>query len=158
MPRRLSPPRTPARLAALRTASPRPSPAYLATVLAVALAYFATAKGGLALASENSSVTAVWAPTGLALAALVLGGRRLWPGVALGAALANSWTGVPPITVLGITAGNTLEALVGAYLLGRVGGFRPSLQRARYVLALPCLAALLTTIVSATVGVASLYA
>jgi diguanylate cyclase (GGDEF)-like protein/PAS domain S-box-containing protein len=141
-----------------RIASLRPSPRYLATVGVVALAYFGTAKGGLALAYENSSVTAVWAPTGLALAALVLGGRRLWPGVALGAALANSWTGVPLVTVLGITAGNTLEAVVGAYLLGRVPSFRPSLDRARDVVALAVLAAGLSTLVSASVGVASLYA
>src|SRR2546429_819728 len=108
---------------------------YGAKVLGLGLVYFAAAKAGLALAYENSSVTAVWPPTGIALAALVLGGRRLWPGVALGALLANSWTGVPLITVLGISTGNTLEALVGAHLLGRAG-FRPSLERARDVLAL----------------------
>lgn len=130
--------------------------AYAAKVLALALAYFLAAKGGLTLAYENSSVTAVWAPTGIALAALVLWGRGLWPGVALGALLANTWTGVPLITVLGITAGNTLEAVVGASLLMRVG-FRPSLERARDVLALAVLAAALSTMVSATVGVASLY-
>jgi diguanylate cyclase (GGDEF)-like protein/PAS domain S-box-containing protein len=129
---------------------------YAGKVLALALAYFVAAKGGLALAYENSSVTAVWPPTGIALAALVLWGRRLWPGVALGALLANSWTGVPPITVLGITVGNTLEALVGATLLVSVGGFRPSLERSRDVLALAA-AAVLSTPVSATVGVASLY-
>src|SRR5437764_1443608 len=131
---------------------------YGAKVLGLGLAYFAAAKAGLALAYENSSVTAVWPPTGIALAALVLGGRRLWPGVALGAFLANSWTGVPLITVLGITAGNTLEAVVGAHLLVRVARFRPSLDRARDVLALAVLAAGLSTLVSATVGVASLYA
>src|SRR5436309_11701359 len=92
-------------------------------ILALAAVYYAAAKAGLALAYENSSVTAVWPPTGIALAALVLGGRRLWPGVALGAFLANSWTGVPLITVLGITAGNTLEAVVGAHLLVRVARF-----------------------------------
>jgi diguanylate cyclase (GGDEF)-like protein/PAS domain S-box-containing protein len=130
---------------------------YAGKVLALALAYFVAAKGGLALAYENSSVTAVWPPTGIALAALVLWGRRLWPGVALGALLANSWTGVPPITVLGITTGNTLEALVGATLLVRIVDVRPSLERARDVLALAA-AAVLSTTVSATVGVASLYA
>ena len=130
---------------------------YTAKVLVLALAYFGAAKAGLLLAYENSSVTAVWAPTGIALAALVLWGRGLWPGVALGALLANCWTGVPVITVLGIATGNTLEALVGASLL-RVAGFRPSLERARDVLALAGLAAALSTVVSATVGVASLYA
>src|SRR4051812_34916192 len=130
---------------------------YTTKVLALALAYFAAAKAGLLLAYENSSVTAVWAPTGISLAALVLWGRGLWPGVALGALLANCWTGVPVITVLGIATGNTLEALVGASLL-RVAGFRPSLERARDVLVLAGLAAALSTMVSATVGVASLYA
>lgn len=75
-------------------------------------------------------------PTGIALGALVLWGRRWWPAVALGALLANLGTGVPVITVLGITAGNTLEALVGAGLLVHVAQFRPSLDRTRDVLAL----------------------
>jgi diguanylate cyclase (GGDEF)-like protein/PAS domain S-box-containing protein len=145
-------------LKALGLPSRRAALTYTAKVLGLGLVYFAAAKGGLALAYENSSVTAVWPPTGIALAALVLGGRRLWPGVALGALLANSSTGVPLFTVLGITAGNTLEALIGAYLLVRVARFRPSLERARDVLALAVLAAMLSTMVSATVGVASLYA
>ena len=148
----------PTALTALALPSRHAALTYTAKVLGLGLAYFAAAKGGLALAYENSSVTAVWPPTGIALAALVLGGRRLWPGVALGALLANSSTGVPLFTVLGITAGNTLEALIGAHLLVRVAGFRPSLERARDVLALAVLAAMLSTMVSATVGVASLYA
>jgi integral membrane sensor domain MASE1 len=71
----------------------------LLAALAVAAAYYGAAKFGLALAYENSSVTAVWPPTGIALAALLLGGYRLWPGIALGAFLANAWTGVPLGTV-----------------------------------------------------------
>jgi integral membrane sensor domain MASE1 len=101
-------------------------------------------------------VTAVWPPTGIALAALVLGGYRLWPGVALGAFLANSWTGIPVYAVLGITVGNTLEAVVGTYLLSRFGDFRPSLERVKDVLALVAAAAIVSTIVSATIGVTSL--
>ena len=128
---------------------------YVAKVAFVALVYVAAAKAGLALAYENSSVTAIWAPTGIALAALVLGGPRLWPGVALGALLANAWTGIPAITLLGITAGNTLEALAGVHLL-RAARFRPSLGRVRDVIALVVLAAGLSTLVSATIGVVSL--
>src|SRR3954467_13909617 len=94
---------------------------YFAKLALVAGAYFATAKLGLQLAFEHESITAVWPPTGIALAAIVVWGRRVWPGVAVGAALANATTGNPPIeSVLGITAGNTLEALVGAYLLVNV--------------------------------------
>jgi PAS domain S-box-containing protein len=131
---------------------------YAAKTLVVAGAYFGTAKLGLQLAFEHASITAVWPPTGIALAALLIWGYRLWPGVALGAALANSFTGdAPPISVLGITIGNTLEALVGAYLLVRVARFRPSLDRVRDVLALVVLAAGLSTMVSATVGVTSLW-
>ena len=98
---------------------------YLAQVLCLAAVYYGAAKLGLSFAFETPSVSAVWAPTSIALAALVLFGSRLWPGVALGALLANAWTGVPLLAVLGITAGNTLEALAGAYLLTAAGGLPP---------------------------------
>jgi PAS domain S-box-containing protein len=131
----------------------------VARLLLVAGAYFGTAKLGLALAFEHASITAVWPPTGIALAAVVVWGYRMWPGVALGAALANIFTGdVPAGTVVGITLGNTLEALVGAYLLVEVAGFRPALDRVRDVLALVVLAGGLSTAVSATIGVLSLWA
>jgi len=131
---------------------------YAAKVAGVAAAYYGAAKVGLSLAFETGSVTAVWPPTGIALAALVLWGYRIWPGVALGALLANSWTGVPLVAVLGITAGNTLEAFTGAYLLRRLADFRPSLERVRDVVALVVLAGALSTTISATIGVTSLLA
>jgi integral membrane sensor domain MASE1 len=129
---------------------------YLARIALIAGAYYVSARIGLDLAFATGSVTAVWPPTGIALAGLVLWGPSVWPGVALGAFLANAWTGVPLVTVLGITCGNTLEAVVGAYLLRRVAGFRPSLERVRDVLALVALAAVGSTVIAATIGVASL--
>jgi PAS domain S-box-containing protein len=123
---------------------------------AVCGAYVGTAKLGLALAHEHSSVTAIWAPTGIALVATLQWGYRMWPGIAAGALLANMWTGVPPVTVMGITCGNTLEAMAGAYLLRRVD-FRPSLERVRDVLALFALGGVASTMISATIGVTSLY-
>src|SRR3954453_9597137 len=129
---------------------------YAAKVVALAAVYYGAAKLGLSLAFATPSVTAVWPPTGIALAALVLWDYRLWPGVALGAFLANSWAGVRVYVVLGITAGNTLEALVGAYLLRRFAGFRPSLERVRDVIALAVLGGGVSTTISATVGVTSL--
>ncbi|MET0511824.1 MAG: MASE1 domain-containing protein [Thermoleophilaceae bacterium] len=129
---------------------------HAAKVAGVAAAYYGSAKLGLGLAFETTSVTAVWPPTGIALAAVVLWGYRVWPGVALGALLANGWTGIPLYAVLGITVGNTLEALAGAYLLRRLGDFRPSLERVRDVIALVVLAGALSTTISATFGVTSL--
>jgi integral membrane sensor domain MASE1 len=128
---------------------------YGAKIAIIAGAYYGSAKVGLDLAFTTSSVTAVWPPAGIALAALVLWGPSVWPGVALGALLANAWTGVPLVTVLGITCGNTLEGVVGAYLL-RAVHFRISLERVRDVLALVLLAAVGSTVIAATIGVLSL--
>lgn len=129
---------------------------YAAKVAAIAGAYYLSAKLGLSLAHATSSVTAIWPPTGIALAALVLWGPSVWPGVALGAFVANVDTGVPLVTVLGITCGNTLEGVVGAYLLRRVADFRPSLERVRDVIALVALGGVCSTAIAATVGVGSL--
>jgi integral membrane sensor domain MASE1/anti-sigma regulatory factor (Ser/Thr protein kinase) len=129
---------------------------YAAKVAGVAAAYYGSAKLGLSLAFETGNVTAIWPPTGIALAALILWGYRIWPGVAVGAFLANAWTGIPLYAVLGITTGNTLEALAGAYLLNRFADFRPSLERVRDVFALVALAGALSTTISATFGVTSL--
>ncbi|HET9120908.1 MAG TPA: SpoIIE family protein phosphatase [Solirubrobacterales bacterium] len=123
--------------------------------LVLAGAYYGSAKLGLDLAFSNESVTAVWPPTGIALAALVLWGRGLWPGVLLGAFLANVTTDVPVYTAAGIAIGNTLEAFVGAWLLDRFG-FRPNLLRLRDLFALVVLGAVISTTISATIGVASL--
>ncbi|HEX3263516.1 MAG TPA: MASE1 domain-containing protein [Solirubrobacterales bacterium] len=130
---------------------------YALKVVGLAAVYYGTAKLGLSLTFLNSSISAVWPPTGIALAALIFWGYRMWPGVLLGAFLANSWTGVPFYGAAGIAAGNTCEALAGAYLLRRVADFRPSLERVRDVVALALLAGVLSTMISATVGVASLW-
>jgi integral membrane sensor domain MASE1/anti-sigma regulatory factor (Ser/Thr protein kinase) len=139
------------------TAAPFRSGRFAAStwVLTLAAVYFASAKLGLTLAFATPNVTAVWPPTGIALAALVLAGRRLWPGVLLGAFLANVTTDVPVYTAAGIAVGNTLEAVVGATLLRRFD-FRPTLERLRDVFALVLLAGLASCVVSATIGVASL--
>jgi len=132
---------------------------YLAGLIAVAAAYFAAARLGLSLAFVAEQVTVVWPASGLALAVLLLFGYRFWPGIALGAFLVNwttSTTHEPPAVALGIAAGNTLEAVLGAWLLRRGGRFGSSLQRLRDVLALMTFAVGLSTTVSATVGVTSL--
>lgn len=125
-------------------------------LVAVAVAYVGAARLGLELSVAHGVITPVWAPTGIALAALVLFGPRLWPAVAVGAFIANATGGASLAEAAGISIGNTLEAVVGALLLRRVG-FRPALDRVRDVLALIALAAIASTAVSATNGVTTLW-
>ena len=122
----------------------------------VAIAYFLAAKLGLALATVGVTVTLVWPPSGVAVAALLVGGRRLWPGVAIGALLANATTDAPIAVAFFTAVGNPLEAVVAASLLRRVRDFDPSLERVRDVTALTLFAAVIAPVVAATVGVAGL--
>ncbi|HWM69981.1 MAG TPA: MASE1 domain-containing protein [Steroidobacteraceae bacterium] len=127
-------------------------PAFVFEVLAAATVYFATARLGLELAVVARPVSIIWPATGLALALLILRGRRLWPAVLLGAFASNALNETSIFTSAGIAIGNTLEALVGATLLQRVG-FLPSMRRLHDVASLFLLAACLSTMVSATIGV-----
>src|SRR5271157_4376390 len=81
--------------------------------------YFVAGKLGLTLAFLHPSVTAVWPCSGIALAALLMLGYDVWPGVLLGAFLVNLMTAGSLATSLGIAIGNTCEGLVGAYLVQR---------------------------------------
>jgi signal transduction histidine kinase len=125
-------------------------------VAGVALVYFAAAKLGLSLAAVARQVSPVWPPTGIALAALLIFGYRVWLGVAIGALAINAISDEPFVTACGIAFGNTLEALLGAWLLRRFVGFQNSMEHLRDVLGLAVCSALLSTTVSATVGVTSL--
>src|SRR3989442_4502648 len=109
---------------------------YPVVVLAIAAIYLGAAKLGLTMAFVAEQVTAVWPPTGIALAAVLLFGYRVWPGIAAGAFLVNALASEPSGTACGIAIGNTLEALTGAWLLRRLVGFECSLARLRYVLGL----------------------
>ena len=135
-----------------------PRPWYPAKIGAVAAVYFSAAKLGLLAAVAQKVVSSAWPPTGVALATLLLFGVRFWPGIALGAFLLNWTSGVPAAGAAGIAAGNTLEAVTAVLLLRRVADFRPSLAGLRDVFALVTLAALVSPLVSATIGVLSLWA
>ena len=122
----------------------------------LAAAYFVAAKLGLSLAYSNENITSVWPPTGIAIAALLLLGPRVWPGITAGALLANLSNGAGIVTSLAFCVGNTLAPVVGAMLLRRTG-FRTSLDRLRDVLALVLLAGG-SMLISATGGTATLAA
>src|SRR5438105_15775394 len=90
---------------------------WLARALALAAAYFVVAKIGLRYATIGPSISPVWPPTGLAVAALVLLGPRYWPAILLGAFVANATPSLPVLAAAGIACGNTAEAILAAYLL-----------------------------------------
>src|SRR5206468_5804880 len=95
---------------------------YIAQVAALTVIYAIVARLSLRLDPVSGFASFVWPPTGLALAALLLFGPRLWPGIALGAVIANAWNGAPLLVACGIGLGNTLEAVLGAYVLRRIPG------------------------------------
>jgi signal transduction histidine kinase len=130
---------------------------YLGRIVALAGIYVTVAKLGLMMDAVSGFATLVWPPTGIALAVLVLRGWKLWPGIALGALVVNLWTGAPLLAALGICVGNTLEALLGALALKRIVGLRDTFDRLNQAIGLLVFAALLSTAVSAAVGVASLH-
>src|SRR5258708_16362298 len=82
--------------------------------------YFVAGKLGLRLAFEHASATAVWPPTGIALAALLLYGYRMWPAIFVGALLVNVTTAGSVWTSLGVATGHTLEGLLGVLLVRRL--------------------------------------
>ena len=137
-------------------AAPRGVPRGLLGLLALAAVYFAAAKLGLMLAFVHASATAVWPPTGIALASMLLLGPRVWPAILLGAFLANVTTAGNLWTSLGIATGNTLEGVLGAWLVTRFANGSDAFERARDILSFGALAGFLATTVSATVGVTSL--
>jgi integral membrane sensor domain MASE1 len=105
-------------------------------ILALAGVYFVAGTLGLRLAFLNASATAVWAPTGIALAAVLVLGPWVWPGIAIGAFLVNATTsGSVPVSAA-IAVGNTLEALAGGWLVNRWANgsraYESALDIARY--------------------------
>ena len=120
------------------------------------IAYFVAGKLGLSLAFVNASASAVWPPTGIAFAAFLVLGHRVWPAILLGAFLVNITTAGSVATSVAIASGNTLEGLLGAYLVRRFANGRRVFDRARDVFKFTLLAALLSTTVSPTVGVTTL--
>jgi len=123
----------------------------------LAAVYVVAARAGLMLDAVAGFATLVWPPSGLALAALLLFGTGLWPGVFVGAFLANLITGAPVPVAIGIGIGNTLEAVLAVYALRQIVDFQVALERITDVIGLIVLAAGLSTMVSATIGVASLH-
>jgi len=126
--------------------------------LAITVLYYISGKLGLLLSFFEQSITLVWPPTGIALAALLLLGLKYWPAIVLSAFLVNISSDLSLLTVIGITIGNSSAAIVGAYLLIKVFNFQNTINRLHDVFLFIVIAALMTPLISATVGVFSLVA
>jgi phosphoserine phosphatase RsbU/P len=125
---------------------------YLLEFGLVVIAYFLAGRIGLAVPFTSGNVSPFWPPAGIALAATLLVGYRIWPAVAIGAFLVNFLSPVPPVAAFGMALGDAAGPLVGAWLLRRIPGFQLSLTRLADALGLVVLGALGGTAISATVG------
>jgi integral membrane sensor domain MASE1 len=128
----------------------------LVIIAVLAVVYLIAAQLGLKLAFVHPNATAMWPPSGIALAAFLVFGYRVWPGIFAGALLANVATEGALSTSVAIATGNTLEGLTGAYLVNRFAGGIHAFDRPQDVFKFAVLAGMLCTMVSPTIGVTSL--
>lgn len=126
------------------------------TFLLFVAVYVAAGKIGLSLAFVHESSTAVWPPSGIALAALLIVGLRLWPAVFAGAFLVNITTSGHLGSSVAIAIGNTLEAVVAAWLVNRYANGRHAFERAADILRFTVLGAMAAPLIAATVGTTAL--
>ncbi|MCY7387080.1 MAG: MASE1 domain-containing protein, partial [Burkholderiales bacterium] len=126
-------------------------------ILLVAAIYFIVTKLAVFLTEAHPNAGSLWPASGIAFAAMVLYGTRLWPVIFLGGFFAvvgpeTSW----PAAAL-MAAGSTIEAVAGAWLALRVLDFRKELDRARDVIVLFIPIALLSSLISASAGIGALF-
>jgi signal transduction histidine kinase len=126
-------------------------------VLLLTALYVVAARLGLLLTHYQDDALLIWPPTGLSFAALILFGRRLWPGIFVGHLLVGLISPLGWIPIFGIAIGNTLEAVVGVTLLVRVADFRPTLERMRDGVAFVLIAVVGTTTIGAAIGTVSVF-
>ncbi|HEY9728886.1 MAG TPA: MASE1 domain-containing protein [Chroococcales cyanobacterium] len=129
-------------------------------VVLMAIIYGGLAKGSLFFAAVNGYATPIWPAAGIALAAVLLLGYHLWPGVLLGGCMAHfigeQLTGTAIASGLCIGIGNAVGTVLAAYLIERSVGNHQPLNRVRDVFSFVFLAALLSPIADANIGVTAL--
>ncbi|HYO66645.1 MAG TPA: MASE1 domain-containing protein, partial [Archangium sp.] len=114
-------------------------------MLALGVVYLAACWLGLTQATSANAASPVWPATGVSLAGLLLLGVSRWPAVFVGACISILGFGSadPSVATLAMAVGNTLEAVLGVWMLRRLG-FSPSLSRTQDVLAFTATAATCT--------------
>jgi signal transduction histidine kinase len=134
-----------------------PRMVYLLQVISLTSVYIISGRLGLDLAFVQSNASLIWPPAAFSLAALILFGPRLWPGVFLGALVLSFHNDSEPVLGMTIAIGNTLGAVVGSILMVRFFDFRPALNRVRDVVVLCVIGALGAASISAGVGTTAVW-
>ncbi|MEG4801616.1 MASE1 domain-containing protein [Microcoleus sp. ARI1-B5] len=125
---------------------------YFLAVGAIALIYYAASQFAIATLTLSSEIYPMWPAAGIAQVALLLFGRQLWPGIAIGGFLFSISAPSANIAAALISAGaRTLQAWTGTYMLQRIN-FSPALDRLKDVLGIVGLAALASTSINSTIG------
>src|SRR4029450_14160802 len=106
----------------------RASPARPLRFFVLVAVYVVAARASLALDAVSGFASLVWPASGIALVALLYY-RSIWPAVSIGAFAANVSVGASIASAAGIAVGNTAEAVLGAFMLASIPGFRPPLDR-----------------------------
>ena len=128
---------------------------YILEVLALSVLYHLTARIGLSMAYVQINTSPVWPPMGIAVAALVLIGYRMWPGVTIGVLIGSVITGAMLSIAVGMALANTLEALLFTWLLKRFVGFHVEMDRIRDVVGVT-MVSVLSASLGATIGTSTL--
>ncbi len=140
----------------------------LMMTLAIAALYFISGRLGLLLSIPPGFATSIWPPSGIALAGVLLGGYRVWPGVLLGSFCINigltfddssSTALIKSVAVgAGIAAGAALQAVVGAWLVRRKVRLPTLLEKEEDVFYLIVLGGMISCLVNATISTTILNA
>jgi signal transduction histidine kinase len=139
-----------------RAVKPAPAWNYLVCNLLLVTIYYLAGQVGLSMTSLHAPVSPVWPPTGVAVAALLILGRNLWPGIFVGAFLVNAVTAEPLWAAGMIAVGNTLEALACVGLLRALIGARHPLSRPSLIIGFVFGAAIPASAIAASLGVTAL--
>jgi diguanylate cyclase (GGDEF)-like protein/PAS domain S-box-containing protein len=126
-------------------------------ILLLAGAYFLTARVSMQFSGMPAHISFVWLPAGLSLAALLIGGLRLAPGIVLGSFAAQYSVGGGAWICAAFALGSTLSAMAGSWVLQRKFSFSRALDHPRDVLSLVAVGAFLSPVIAATVGASSAY-
>src|SRR5262249_24446627 len=137
-------------------------------IVGLAACYYVAGQLGLLLAIPPGYATAFWPAAGIALAAVLHYGYRVWPGVMIGSFLVNVFTNFDAQTnealfvslalPTGIAAGAVLQALIGAALVRRYVGYPTSLASEKDVAVLLLLAGPVSCLVNASMGTVLIWA